>query len=918
MTKYCPNCKIEVEAGRFCPECGTKLEDIQSELFCPQCGKVYDHGKFCPECGVKLEERKKIQEAPKAIVSSSSSQSSIECPACGYENPAGSTVCAGCGFPLESAVVDNTISSNTAILSEDEAILAKYSDEYGDIRDLNDEEAPLAIEDIRRLVEKGNAQAECFLGYIYVDGKYIEQDNKRAYELICDAERKGYALASAYKGIFYMQGLVVEQDLKEAERLFDTALHIPGVMFLKGMLCMMRDDMTESIKWVKMAAEKGDSAGLCYMGHAYMNGIGNTPQDPIKAFEYYNESAALGNPEAENMLGVCYQNGQGTEPNDEQALSWYQEAAKHNDSDALNNLANCYKNGLLGLEADPEKAFELYKKAAEQDNVDAMFEVAEYYDASYLTAQKSVEWYQKAADAGHGDAMFELARKYENGWNVDKDPSKAQEYYEKAAEAGSERAIHREEEKPLYMNWLDETGQRLQKELTDDVYDIIIDEIRKDAENGVALAQKLFGDFYFDGEVMTQNYPEAIKWYKQAAEQDVYGAQNNLGVCYFNGLGVKKDYSEAVKWYKQSAKHGNAVAQFNLGNCYFSGNGVEQNSTEAIKWYKKAASQGYLLAQEELNKIDKKEVNSSSSTPEIEKAKAALKKNDYKTAISILKKLSNQANPEAQFELAKCYQDGLGVTKNTSVAASWLNKAADLGYVPAYYALGQRNEFGTDITPNQEQAAKWYRKAAEQGHLESQFRLGLMYDEGRGVKQNAKKALDLIKKAADNGLKEAKEYIASLKDKPTAIIKKTWIETDINYSSTRRGLRFHIDFEVHNIMNKEFNCSINFLYDWGRTPGKVLVFNTDPQELSVDGGLVVGESQIAQFNDVICNDWRFEVPYYLLCNHDSKGTWPIIARVIVFGMNGKKATELKTFEKKFSITYSKKLFSDPTYEVVVK
>lgn len=192
-----------------------------------------------------------------------------------------------------------------------------------------------------------------------------------------------------------------------------------------------------------------------------------------------------------------------------------------------------------------------------------------------------------------------------------------------------------------------------------------------------------------------------------------------------------------------------------------------------------------------------------------------------------------------------------------------------------------------------------------------------MYDEGRGVKQSDKKAIDYIKKAADSGFKEAMEYLASPKEKPTAVIKKVRIETGINYSASRAGLRFHIDFEVHNIKSKEFNCSINLLYDWVGGRRIVNVYNSDPQELSVNGALVVGESQTALSNDMVCNDWRFDVPYYLLCNHDSKGTWPIVARVIIFDMSSGKAKELNSMEKRFSITYSKKLFTDPTYTVTL-
>ena len=311
MTKYCPNCKIEVEAGKFCPECGTKLEDIQSELFCPECGKIYDHGKFCPDCGVKLEERRKIEEAPKTIVSPSSSQLSIECPACGYENPAGSTVCASCGFPLESTIGDNSVSSDSATVSEDEAILAKYSDEFDDMRELNEEEAPVAVEEIKKIAEKGNPKAETFLAYLYFDGKYIEQDYQKSYDLLCDAESKGYVLAAAYKAMFYVNGIIVNQDLNEAERLIEPALDIPPAMYLKGMICLSRDEEDEAVRWFKKAADNGDDNGLTYLGIALLQGTGGVPLDPVKAFECFNKSAALGNAEAENMLGVCYQNGQG-------------------------------------------------------------------------------------------------------------------------------------------------------------------------------------------------------------------------------------------------------------------------------------------------------------------------------------------------------------------------------------------------------------------------------------------------------------------------------------------------------------------------------------------------------------------------------------------------------------------------------
>ena len=41
-------------------------------------------------------------------------------------------------------------------------------------------------------------------------------------------------------------------------------------------------------------------------------------------------------------------------------------------------------------------------------------------------------------------------------------------------------------------------------------------------------------------------------------------AQNNLGNCYYNGEGVTKDYAEAVRWYRKAAEQGHANAKIVL------------------------------------------------------------------------------------------------------------------------------------------------------------------------------------------------------------------------------------------------------------------------------------------------------------------------------------------------------------------
>jgi len=58
----------------------------------------------------------------------------------------------------------------------------------------------------------------------------------------------------------------------------------------------------------------------------------------------------------------------------------------------------------------------------------------------------------------------------------------------------------------------------------------------------------------------SQNYGEAVKWYRKAAEQGDAGAQYQLGIMYEIGRSVPSDYVEAYKWFKLAADHGQEYA----------------------------------------------------------------------------------------------------------------------------------------------------------------------------------------------------------------------------------------------------------------------------------------------------------------------------------------------------------------------
>ncbi|MDI9409774.1 MAG: tetratricopeptide repeat protein [Candidatus Pacebacteria bacterium] len=121
------------------------------------------------------------------------------------------------------------------------------------------------------------------------------------------------------------------------------------------------------------------------------------------------------------------------------------------------------------------------------------------------------------------------------------------------------------------------------------------------AEAGDAICQFDIGIIYeFGRGGVTQDYAQAVVWYRKAAEQGNVKAQTNLGAMYRNGNGVPQDYALAVVWYRKAAEQGDSYAQFSLGLSYDNGKGVPQDNAEAVVWYRKAAIQGVAKAQNNL------------------------------------------------------------------------------------------------------------------------------------------------------------------------------------------------------------------------------------------------------------------------------------------------------------------------------
>jgi tellurite resistance protein len=133
-------------------------------------------------------------------------------------------------------------------------------------------------------------------------------------------------------------------------------------------------------------------------------------------------------------------------------------------------------------------------------------------------------------------------------------------------------------------------------------------------------------------------------------------------------------------------------------------------------------------------------------------------------AVSWHLKAAEQGYPAAQNHIGSCYQNGSGVPQDEAEAVQWYRKAAEQGYAAAQSNLGWCYDTGSGVAQDAAEAAKWYSKAAEQGDYTSQFNLGVHYEWGSGIDQDKAEAVEWYRKAADQGYDKAEEALKRLAD----------------------------------------------------------------------------------------------------------------------------------------------------------
>ena len=226
-------------------------------------------------------------------------------------------------------------------------------------------------------------------------------------------------------------------------------------------------------------------------------------------------------------------------------------------------------------------------------------------------------------------------------------------------------------------------------------------------------------------------------------------------------------------------------------------------------------------------------------------------------------------SPQAQYEVAVRYQNGIGVEKSEEKAVGWYYKAAENGFMAAQMEIAKRNECGIGIEKNDEEAVRWYEIAAKNGNLTAQIKMAeqrkngveeiktereaskwyeriaenenaeelynvaLRYENGNGVQPNVNIAFELYQQAAQKGNSRAQHALGVIYE--DGVIAQLDMKKAIEWYeiAAKNG-------------NADAECDLGYCYQFGKGVQRNLNKAIELYEKSASQGNMYGMVELSQ------------------------------------------------------------------------
>ncbi|KRB51530.1 hypothetical protein ASE04_11650 [Rhizobium sp. Root708] len=287
------------------------------------------------------------------------------------------------------------------------ALSAAYIERKGSLTD-----AATGVELLRQAASRGDIDASLKLGDLYMEGKFVEQDQEKAvsYYQQALADEPDNRAANVRLADAYRTGRGVERNLAKsaahltisAEAGSRMATRDLGLAYLEGSGVARDDD--RAIRLLSAAGERGFVFAWQDLSQAYSSAIG-PDVDSAKSFRFAMRGARNGDVSSMISTGTALLSGYGTVRDSEAGILWLERAASTagpEASVAMMRLADTYRYG-AGVPKDIAKAQAWQLKAAQAGSGSAMFHMAldRQAEATPEGHAAAVEWLRSATAQRH-------------------------------------------------------------------------------------------------------------------------------------------------------------------------------------------------------------------------------------------------------------------------------------------------------------------------------------------------------------------------------------------------------------------------------------------------------------------------------------------------------------------------------------
>ena len=366
-----------------------------------------------------------------------------------------------------------------------------------------------SFNDMLKAAQKGDANAQGYIGYCYLNGDGVPKNEKLAFEWTTKSAVQGNSAAQHILGWMFYSGTGTPQNYLKAFEWFTKAAEqgsADGQYAIGNMLIYAEGvarNEKQGFEWMKKAAMNGCVDAQSHLGELYYNGLA-TSKDLSKSFEWRMKAAEQGHAYSQLCIGQMYCTGEGTPKDEKRGFEWIRNSAIQGYADAEFLLGRMLLEG-IGTQKNILTAIEWITKSAEKENIFAQTYLGKLYlDGEYVSkdTKKAFELFLRSAQQGFVEAQVQIGYMYSCGLGVEANEEEAFRWNRMAAEAGN------------------------------------------------AIAQANLSWNYFKGKGTDVDYEEAYYWAKKSAEQDQELGYENLANCYL--VGSRKDINKAIECLDKS------------------------------------------------------------------------------------------------------------------------------------------------------------------------------------------------------------------------------------------------------------------------------------------------------------------------------------------------------------------------------